>query len=74
MSELQPFSAVRSLAEPMTVLETGVYRGPHYFSHTPFVRIMLDLGRMEDYPTDRIPGFTDRLVEMLPGLERHAAA
>jgi hypothetical protein len=38
MSELQPFSAVRSLAEPMTVLETGVYRGPHYFSHTPFVR------------------------------------
>ncbi|HEY0627535.1 MAG TPA: cyanophycin synthetase [Allosphingosinicella sp.] len=55
----------------MSVLETGVYRGPHYYSHTPMVRIMLDLGRMEDWPTDRIAGFTDRLLEMLPGLERH---
>ena len=74
MSELQPHSAVRAITEPMTVLETGVYRGPHYYSHTPFVRIMLDLGRMEDYPTDRIPGFAERLVAMLPGLERHGCS
>jgi cyanophycin synthetase len=62
------------MTEPMAVIETGVYRGPHYYSHTPFVRIMLDLGRMEDWPTNRIPGFTDRLVEMLPGLERHGCS
>ncbi len=64
----------RLMTEPMAVIETGVYRGPHYYSHTPFVRIMLDLGRMEDWPTNRIPGFTDRLVEMLPGLERHGCS
>jgi cyanophycin synthetase len=74
MDQLQPFSAVRSMSEPMTVLEVGVYRGPHYYSHTPFVRIMLDLGRVEDYPTSHIPGFTDRLVALLPSLERHGCS
>src|SRR3712207_245940 len=66
--------ATRLMTEPMKVLETGVYRGPHYYSHTPFIRIMLDLGRIEDWPTDRIPGFTDKLIEMLPGLERHGCS
>ena len=64
-------AATRLLTEPMKVLEAGVYRGPHYYSHTPFIRIMLDLGRMEDWPSDRIPGFADRLIELLPGLDRH---
>lgn len=63
--------ATRLITEPMSVLEKGVYRGPHYYSHTPMIRIMLDLGRMEDWPSDRIPGFTDALLAMLPGLERH---
>ena len=63
--------ATRLLAVPMKVVETGVYRGPHYYSHTPFVRIMIDLGRMEDWPTDRIPDFARRLVELLPGIHRH---
>ena len=59
------------LTQPMKVLETGVYRGPHYYSHTPMIRIMLDLGRLEDWPTNQIPDFTDRLLELLPGLENH---
>jgi cyanophycin synthetase len=63
--------ASRLMTAPMEVLEKGVYRGPHYYSHTPMVRIMLDLGRIEDWPSDRIPGFVDALIAMLPGLDRH---
>jgi cyanophycin synthetase len=55
-------------------LRKGVYRGPHYFSHTPMVRIMLDLGRMEEWPSNRIPGFTDAMLALLPGLGGTAAA
>jgi cyanophycin synthetase len=55
----------------LRVLETGVYRGPHLYSHTPMVRIQLDLGSLEEWPTDRLSGFAERLVELLPGLERH---
>ena len=68
------FSETAAPQQPMTVLETGVYRGPHYYSHTPFIRIMLDLGALEEWPTNRIPGFTDRLVSMLPGLDRHGCS
>ncbi|TFI59713.1 cyanophycin synthetase [Sphingomonas parva] len=58
----------------MAVTEVGVYRGPHYYSHTPMVRIQLDLGRMEEFPTNRIPGFTEALLEALPGVGRHACS
>jgi cyanophycin synthetase len=61
----------RLLTQPVTVLERGVYRGPHYYSHTPMIRIMLDLGRMEDWPSNSMPGFTERLLALLPGLQRH---
>jgi cyanophycin synthetase len=55
----------------MKVLETGVYRGPHLYSHRPMIRIQLDLGPLEQCPTDVIPGFNDALLAELPGLERH---
>jgi cyanophycin synthetase len=58
----------------MSVLETGVYRGPHYYSHTPFVRIMLDLGHLEEWPTSKLQGFTERLLNALPGLHRHGCS
>ena len=59
------------LTAQMAVKEVGVYRGPHLYSHTPMIRIQLDLGRMEQFPTNLVPGFTDALLEMLPGVGRH---
>lgn len=56
---------------PMRVLERAAYRGPHLYSARPMVRIQLDLGRMEAWPTDRLGDFTDRLLQILPGLRRH---
>lgn len=54
-----------------TVLERGVYRGPHLYSHRPMIRIQLDLGPLEDMPTDRLPAFASTLLQTLPGLQRH---
>jgi cyanophycin synthetase len=70
----QSDAQTRMLTQPMNVLEVGVYRGPHLYSHTPMVRIMLDLGRLEDWPSNSIPGFTDRLLALLPGLHRHGCS
>ena len=64
----------RLLTQPAKVLETAVYRGPHYFSHTPMIRIQLDLGRLEDWPTNLIAGFTDALLEALPGVGLHGCS
>jgi cyanophycin synthetase len=66
--------ATTMLTTPMSVTEVGVYRGPHYYSHTPMIRIQLDLGRMEEWPTNRISGFTDALLAVLPGVGRHGCS
>jgi cyanophycin synthetase len=66
--------STRLLTQALRVLETGVYRGAHLYSHTPMIRIMVDLGRLEDWPTSKIAGFTARLLEALPGLKRHGCS
>ena len=61
-------------AAPMRVTERAVYRGPHLYSSRPMIRIQLDLGALEDHPTDRLPGFSDALLERLPGLAAHGCS
>ena len=61
----------RPVPRPMRVLEYGVYRGPHLYSHRPMVRIQVDLGDLESWPTDRLPGFAEALVGALPTLQGH---
>jgi cyanophycin synthetase len=36
--------------------------------------MLVDLGVLEQYPSDKIPGFNDALVELLPTLEDHACS
>jgi cyanophycin synthetase len=59
---------------PLRILEKGVYRGPHFYSHTPMIRVQVDLGTLESFPTDQIPGFADRLMASLPGLAAHGCS
>jgi len=58
----------------MRVLETAVYRGPHLYASRPMIRIQLDLEQLEHWPTNRIDGFTDRLLAALPGLDAHGCS
>jgi cyanophycin synthetase len=59
---------------PMRVIERSVYRGPHLYSARPMIRIRLDLGALETFPTDRLPGFDAALVGRLPGLADHGCS
>ncbi|WP_407866587.1 hypothetical protein [Phyllobacterium phragmitis] len=54
--------------QPMRICETAVYRGPQVFSNQPMVRVQLDLGELENWPTHRLPGFTEKLTGLLPHL------
>ena len=58
----------------LRILETRVLRGPNYWMRSPVIRQVVDLGGLEAFPTHRIPGFVDALVEMLPTLEDHACS
>jgi cyanophycin synthetase len=53
------------------LLETLVLKGPNYWSYRPCVWMRIDLGRYQDRPSQRLPGFQDRLVRLIPTLEEH---
>jgi len=55
----------------MEILETRVYRGPNQYALWPMIRLKVDLGELEAYPTGRLPGFTERLLELIPTLAEH---
>src|SRR5215213_11933021 len=63
-----------AISKPMRVLEVGVYRGPHLYSELPMIRVQLDLGDLEAWPTHRLTGFMDRLLSLLPGLGQHGCS
>jgi len=62
------------LSPDLTIVESRVYRGPNVWSYEKSIHLVVDLGVLEGYPTDTIPLFTDKLLELLPGLQRHACS
>jgi cyanophycin synthetase len=58
----------------LKVLFTRVYRGPNYWSYEPAIHLQVDLGILEEYPTNLLPGFTDSLLQLLPGVGEHSCS
>ncbi|HEX8963726.1 MAG TPA: cyanophycin synthetase [Rhodocyclaceae bacterium] len=46
-------------------------RGPNIWTYRPAVEVLLDIGEFEDYPSNKLPGFAERMVAWLPGLAEH---
>jgi cyanophycin synthetase len=61
-------------APELRILEERVYRGGNIWSYQPAIHLTVDLGVLEMYPTDTLPGFTDRLLELLPGVAQHSCS
>ena len=59
-------------APELRIIETRVYRGPNYWNYDPAIKLVVDLGVLEHFPTNTIPGFTEALLEMLPGVGDHS--
>jgi cyanophycin synthetase len=59
----------------MQVLDTSVYLGPSLYALFPVIRMTVDLGELEAWPTARLgPGFREALLEALPGLTEHGCS
>lgn len=57
----------------MRIREINAMRGPNYWSirRHKLIVMVLDLEEMEDFPTNKVDGFLDRLKFMFPGLYEH---
>ena len=56
----------------LRILETRVYRGPNYWSYDPAIKLIVDLGVLEAFPSNTIPGFVDGLLELMPAVGQHS--
>ena len=59
----------------MRIRDTSVYLGPNLYALFRVIRLTLDLGELEAWPTARLgPAFTDKLLAQLPGLAEHGCS
>ena len=60
----------------MEILEIRTLRGPNYWSGywKKLIIMRLDIGDYEQKPSDKLPGFYDRMVEVMPGLQKHGCS
>jgi cyanophycin synthetase len=59
----------------MRILERSVFVGPSLYAHFPVIRLELDLGELEQWPTGKLgAAFVDGLVAALPGLAEHGCS
>src|SRR3954470_16950620 len=59
----------------MRILDKAVFVGPSLFAHFPVIRLDIDLGPLEDWPSGKLgPSFTEPLLAALPGLSTHGCS
>jgi cyanophycin synthetase len=59
----------------MRILDRSIYVGPSLHAHFPVIRLELDLGALEAWPTARLGSrFIDTLLAVLPGLAEHGCS
>jgi cyanophycin synthetase len=64
-SKLTPTGSLR-------IVETRVYRGPNYWSYDPAIKLIVDLGVLEAFPSNTIPGFVEGLLDLMPAVGQHS--
>lgn len=56
------------------VKRTQIYRGPNTWARMPVILFVTDIGELEERPTNKIPGFYERLTELIPSLYDHGCS
>ncbi len=57
----------------MKIIEIKTLRGPNYWSNyrKKLIVMKLDLENLEESPTNKIDGFSDRLEKLIPSMHKH---
>ena len=59
----------------MKILDRSVYVGPSLYAHFPVIKLVLDLGPLEAWPTGKLgAGYVDALIAALPTLQEHGCS
>ena len=53
------------------LLRVTYLRGPNIWTYRPVIETWLDIGELEQFPSNKLPGLTERLTAWLPSLVEH---
>jgi cyanophycin synthetase len=70
----EPVAKKPPLRPDLSILQTQVFRGPNYWSYEPSIRLLVDLGSLEHWPSNTIRGFNAKLLKALPGVGEHSCS
>src|SRR5262249_30008758 len=59
------------LMSEIKIRRIKVLSGPNIWAYRPVLEILADIGKYEELPSTKLPGFTERLVEAIPTLWEH---
>ena len=63
--------SVMQTSKTIEILRVTPLRGPNIWTYRPVIEAWVDIGTLEDAPSNTLPGFYERLTAMLPGLAEH---
>lgn len=63
--------AFKSGKPRLDILRTHFLRGPSIWTYRPALEAFVDLGELEDFPSNKLPGLPERLARWLPTLVEH---
>ncbi|GAB3622071.1 cyanophycin synthetase [Mariniluteicoccus endophyticus] len=69
-----PTTAQDAIRPDLTIISRRVLRGPNVWHYKKVIQLVVDLGVLEQYPTNLVPGLTDQLLELVPGLMNHTCS
>jgi cyanophycin synthetase len=55
----------------LDILRVTHLRGPNIWTYRPVIEVVLDIGALEEFPSNTLPGLYERLLAWLPGLVVH---
>lgn len=58
----------------LEIRKKTIYRGPNVWARMPVIHYVLDIGDLEDRPSNKIPGFYEDLIELIPSLYNHGCS
>lgn len=59
------------MSRHIEILRTTLLHGPSMWTYRPALEAWVDIGDLEDCPSNTLPGLYERLVAWLPGLAEH---
>ena len=69
-----PTGLGKGVTTVLTIRRIAVFRGPSVWARVPVIHQVVDIGDLEDRPSNKIPGFYERLTELIPSLYDHGCS